>query len=218
MNYQGFFDSKESAGKIIAEYLEKEGITKPFLLAVPRGGIQVAEAIAEKFHTPINAIISKKLPLPINPEVAFGAMTEDEIDILNVEMMHAYDISDDDLKIIANKVNQEIKHRIKTYGRFNPENVQGAQAVIIDDGVATGSSLIAAIKKVKTMNPKELIVAVGASTNNAYQKISPMVDKFISPIIDDSPFFAVSQYYKHWKDLSEEEILEVLKKYRKSFS
>ncbi len=216
MSYFDYFESKEKAGEILADELEKIKVKKPFLLAIPRGGVQVAEAVAERFEVPINTIIAKKLPLPLYPEVAFGAMTEDEINILNKQMMKDYGISEKELKEIYNRVNEEIKHRIEAYGRFEKEDVKGAQAVIIDDGVATGSSLIAAIKRVESMQPSKLIVAVPVCTQNAYEKIKPMADVFISHIVDANPYFAVSRYYKEWKDLSEKEIIDVLNKYKKN--
>lgn len=217
MNEYNFFDSKEIAGKVLAGELVKEKIVPSCLLAIPRGGIQVAQAVAKEFELPVDVIIAKKLPLPMSPEVAFGAMTEDEIDILNEEMMQVYGISSEKLKEIAQKINTEIKHRIEIYGRYDENMIKDSDVVIIDDGVATGSSLVAAIKKVKSLNPRNLIVAVPVSTKSAYEAISKMVDKFISLIVDDSPYFAVSKFYKNWSDLSEDEILKVLAKYRELY-
>ncbi len=217
MSYFDYFDTKESAGKILADELEKIKVNKPFLLAIPRGGIQVAEAIAERFKVPINTIIAKKLPLPLYPEVAFGAMTEDEINIINEQMVKDYGITEEVLNEIYTRVNTEIKHRIESYGRFDKKQVKDTDAVIIDDGVATGSSLIAAIQRVKSMQPSRLIIAVPVSTQNAYEKIKPMVDVFISYIVDATLYFAVSRYYREWKDLSEKEIIEVLNKYKKQY-
>ncbi len=216
MSYFSYFDSKESAGSILADELEKIKVTKPFLLAIPRGGIQIAEAIAERFNVPIQAIIAKKLPLPLYPEVAFGAMTEDEINIINEEMVKDYGITKEILNEIYTRVNKEIKHRIEAYGRFDMQQVNNAEVIIIDDGVATGSSLIAAIKRVKSMKPSRLIVAVPVSTQTAYEIIKPTVDTFISYIVDSTPYFAVSRYYKEWKDLSEKEIIDVLNKYKET--
>lgn len=211
------FESREIAGKQLADQLEKINLENPYLLAIPRGGIQVAEAVADRFKIPIDVIMAKKLPLPFNPEVAMGAMTEDEIEYINQDLIDMAGVTQKELEYAYNRVNNEIKHRIELYGRFDEKKVENSSTIIVDDGVATGSSLIASIKKVKKLNPKELIVAVPVSTKVAYNNISPMVDKFISIIVDDRPFFAVSKFYEEWEDLSEDEIINILEKYRKMY-
>lgn len=208
------FESRETAGKVLADKLEKTDVQSPVLLALPRGGIQVAEALADSLRVPIDIIVAKKLPLPAAEEVAFGAMTEDEINILNNELINTYGIDKAQLESIYERVNQDIKHRISVYGRLDESKVKGATAIIVDDGIATGSSLIAAIRRVKTLDPAKIIVAVPVSSKAAFDTIAGLVDEMIVPIVDDSTFFAVSRYYMEWGDLRETEIVDILQRYR----
>lgn len=207
------FKSRETAGQILATDIEKLNLENPYLLGIPRGGIQVAEPIAERLNIPINPLVVKKLPAPNNPEFGFGAVTEDGTKVLNEEAVNYLHLNNNLIESIAEKVVTEICHRKEVYGGLDDEAIARSDVIIVDDGVATGYSLIAGIKTVKNRNPKSLTVAVPVSSSNAYEKVKSMADNIVCPIISDEYYFAVANYYEEWFDLTEQQIKDILNKH-----
>jgi len=212
------YESREDAGRILANEIEKLQLKNPVLVAIPRGGIQVAECIADRLKIPNYPIIVKKLPLPQNPETAFGAITENNDKILDEDLVEQLGLSEDQINTIANNVIKDIKHRACIYGNLKPEVVRSRDVIIADDGLATGFSLIAAIKSIKKMNPASITVAVPVSSETAYRRIMVYVDNLISPIVESTFYFAVSSYYKLWYDMPEDDIVFILDNYRNKYS
>lgn len=212
------YDSREAAGFELTDAIAELKLSKPRLLAIPRGGVQVAEAIADKIKQPILPLIVKKLPAPGSPEYGFGAIAEDGTKILNENAVKTLGLTNKKIEEIAQFVIEEIKHRKAAYGGFNPETLQESDVIIVDDGVATGYSLLAGINSVKKFNPKSIKVAVPVCSYSAYYKIKELVDNVVCPIVSDEEFFAVANYYKIWYDLSETEIITILEKYRVKYS
>ena len=208
--------SREQAGEVLAslldELIKKSNLQKPYLLAIPRGGVQVAFPVAKKLNIPIHPFIVKKLPIPGNPETAFGAIAPDGTVVLDEETVKYLGLNDEIINKIAEKVREEINHRIKIYGCFKTEEIRSRDIIVVDDGIATGYSLIAALKSIKSMSPSSITLAVPVSAYDAYQKILPLVDNFVCPKIEKTPYFAVGFYYREWYDLSEEEIKNLLEK------
>ena len=212
------YDSKEAAGEILADILEGLKLETPYILAILRGGIQVAEGIADKFKVPINPLIVKKLPSPGNPEYGFGAITEDGTKVLNEKAVSYIGLNDEIIKETAQKVVSEIQHRKELFGGLDDEKIAKSDVIIVDDGIATVYSLIAGINTIRKRNPKSLTVAAPVSTQDAYLKIKKLADNMICPLVSDDYFFAVAAYYKTWHDLPEDEIKAILEKYRKKYS
>ena len=212
------YDSREAAGEILADKIQELHLEKPYLLAIPRGGIQVAEAVADRLKIPINPLVVKKLPAPGNPEYGFGAITEDGTKILNEEAVGYLHLSPKIIEDISQKVISEIQHRKEYYGGLHDEKIHTSDVIIVDDGVATGYSLIAGIMTVQKRDPKSLWVAVPVSSENAYLKIKQIIKNVICPVVNGEYFFAVASYYKEWYDLQEEEIKNILENYRTKYS
>jgi len=217
MDKMRFYYSREEAGNILADKIEALNLKKPCLLAIPRGGIQVAQSISDKLNLPIYPVIVKKLPIPGNPEAGFGAITEDGIKVLDEKTVSYLRIDEEEIKHISEKVCSEIIHRSKIYGNAGKDIIETSDAIIVDDGVATGYSLIAAIKSVKGMNPASITAAVPVASEEAYNKIRSMVNNFVCPLIEETYFFAVANYYKEWFDLEESEIIRILKNSRDKY-
>lgn len=204
------YQSRESAGKILAEKILTLSLKSAYLLAIPRGGIQVAEGIADVLNIPIDALVVKKLPAPGNPEYGFGAVTEDGTAVLNDEAVSGLHLNENVIGYITQQVVQEIQHRKEIYGELDDGKISKSDVIIVDDGIATGYSLIAGINTVKKRKPKSITVAVPVSSYSAFSNIKGIVDNFICPIVSDEYFFAVGNYYEEWYDLSEEQIKEIL--------
>jgi predicted phosphoribosyltransferase len=211
------YESREQAGEILSEILSDLAIENPYILAIPRGGIQVAKAVADKFKLPINPLVVKKLPSPGNPEAGFGAVTEDGTMVLNENAVLYLGLTDYIIKNISEKVVSEIKRRKNIYGGLNDKKIRGSDVIIIDDGIATGYSIIAGINTIKKRAPKSITLAVPVSSHDAFYIISDMVDQLISPVVSNEHFFAVGNFYKIWFDLSEDEIKTVLNEYKNKY-
>lgn len=211
------YRSRESAGEAIAAELAALNLEHPYLLAIPRGGIQVAEAVADRLDISLNPLIVKKIPAPLNPEYGIGAVTEDGVKVLNEEVVEYLGINNGVIDEIAERVVSEIQHRKEAFGGLDDEEIGKSDVIIVDDGIATGYSLIAAIKTVKNRNPKSITVAVPVSSYESYYKIKELVDNMICPIVSDEYFFAVANYYDEWFDLTEDQIKGILQRYKKQF-
>ncbi len=212
------YESKESAGILLANNIEEINLEKPYIMAILRGGIQVAKGIADKLKVPINPLIVKKLPSPGNPEYGFGAITEDGTKVLNEKAVNYLGLTNEIIETTAAEIVAEIHRRKELYGSLDNEKIKESNVIIVDDGIATGYSLIAGINTIKKRTPKSITVAVPVSSQDAYLKIKTMVDKIICPIVSNDYFFAVASYYKIWQDLSEEEIKAILNEYKNKYS
>jgi putative phosphoribosyl transferase len=158
-------------------------------------------------------IILRKLPIPENPEMGFGAILSDGTILLNDEVVEAYNISPQTVKIIAKEVLKEIKRREKEYRKTKKfPSIKNKIVILVDDGLATGFTMLAAIKAVFKHQPKKIIVAVPVSPENTYNRIKNEVDEIICLYIQPGygPF-AVASYYKDFHELTDEEVKSYLK-------
>lgn len=211
------FHSRETAGEVLAEKIAKLNLESPHLLAIPRGGIQVAEAVADRLKVSIKPLVVKKLPAPGNPEYGFGAVTEDGTMVLNEKAVNTLFLTEDIIEKTAQSVVEEIQHRKEAFGGLDDEKIHNSNAIIVDDGIATGYSLIAGIETIRKRNPKSITVAVPVSAYDSYFRVKDMVDEIICPIVSDEMFFAVASFYEEWHDLSEGEIINILDRYREMY-
>jgi len=118
---------------------------------------------------------------------------------------------------IAARIMEEVKHRTQIYGAIELKKIRDSDAIVVDDGVATGYSLFTALKYIRNMKPKSLTAAVPVSTKEAHERLKLYADNVICPLVDESYFFAVANYYKEWYDLTEEEIKRILTDYQEKY-
>ena len=206
------FDNREHAGELLGEDLLKFQKLDPVILALPRGGVPIAQKVATKLHAQLDIVLVKKIGAPGNEEFAIGAVSEDEVPLLNEKLIrqHQYDRSEIENTII-NKI-AEIRVRKKLYrNKYQQVPLEGRSVVIVDDGLATGATMMAAIEWVKTQKVKKIIVAVPIASKEAAQEIKNMVDEFISLNIPEN-LWAVGMWYKDFPQVSDEEVIHLLNK------
>lgn len=203
-----FFD-REEAGEKLAEKLKKYKEKKDaIILAIPRGGVLVAKEVARTLKLPLDLIVVRKLPMPDDPEAGIGAISESgEI----IWQPQRFFYPENVIKEILKEQREEIKKRIKILrqGKKLP-NLKGKTVILIDDGIAMGSTMETAIKTVKKKGGKKIIVAVPVGGKNVIERVKKQVDELICPETPD-PFFAVAQVYQNWYDPDDKEVLECLK-------
>jgi predicted phosphoribosyltransferase len=222
------YDSREEAGKILAKMLKTQNdqlyskLNKDtniaFCFAIPNGGVPVAEGFCSELGIKYDIIILRKIKIPYNPEAGFGSVTTDGTVLINEDLLPHLNLSQREIDKAIKRTNEEIAERLKFYKKDKwaeknyHEIIKEKKIFLIDDGLASGFTMFAAIKMVKKYNPDSIIIAVPTAPHRTVQKIQPKVDKIICPNIKNVFRFAVADAYKNWYDMSEEEVLEILEK------
>jgi len=184
------------------------------VLAIPRGGVQVAFPIAVRLRAPLDLVIPRKLPIPSNAEAGFGAITADGSRALNDDIITYLGLTDPEVDAIATQVLAEVQRREAKYRGDKPfPELTNRIAIVVDDGLATGYTALAAINYVKKRRPQRVILAVPVASKGAEMLVRSQVDEYICPLTSNRPWFAVASFYERFYDLTDEEVLSCLKKY-----
>ncbi len=211
-DYQLFFDRKE-AGRRLAQVLAGEQIDQPIVLAIPRGGVPIGYEIAQALSCPLSVIVSRKIGAPDNPELAIGALSENSA--LNISADYHVQSSAEYLQIeqIVAQEKRELQRRVALYrhGQALPE-LSDKTAIIVDDGLATGMTARAAILACEKLMPKKIIYAspVCASDSLAHLKNHIPTNVEIFCLFQPTDLRAISQYYRHFDQLTDESVLRLL--------
>jgi len=185
------------------------------VLAIPNGGVPVALEVASALNADLDLVISRKIPMPLNPEAGFGAVADDGTIILNEEAVKRIGLSRQQIEYEASKVRAEIKQRSLLYRRDRPlVSVNGKTVIIIDDGLASGFTMMAAVESVRYRRPKEIVVAVPCASAMAVKQLERVADKVVTVTTGFMPRFAVADFYHHWYDLSDDEVIRYLRQWR----
>ncbi len=206
------FKNRADAGRKLAEKLAGCVDADGVILAIPRGGAIVGAEIAGEFGLVLDLIIPRKIGSPQNPEVAIGAVTQDGSTILDQRLIELLRVSELELKdIIAGEI-KEIDRRMALYGAGKDrENYVGRQLVVVDDGVATGYTMLAALRSVRNLSPKELILAIPVAPPDTLELLKKEADRTICLFTPDH-FYAVGQFYENFEQTADEEVVNVLMK------
>jgi putative phosphoribosyl transferase len=208
------YKDRIQAGRALADLLARYDDQPTVVLAIPRGGVEVAFPIATRLHAPFDLVIPRKLPIPTNPEAGFGAITADGSKVLNDDLISYVGLTDAEIDEISERVLEEVKRRERKY-RGDKSFLQLADriAIIVDDGLATGYTALAAIDYVRKRHPKRLILAVPVASKGAEMLVKSQVDEYVCPLTSNRPWFAVASFYERFSDLTDDEVLTCLKKY-----
>jgi len=206
------FENREEAGKKLAKKLLEYRGKVAIVFAIPRGGVVTAYEIAKVLDTPLDIIIPRKIGAPGNQELAIGAVTEDGTTILNTRLVTMLDISDAYIESEKAKQIEEIKRRVKTYrGERLRKEFEGKIIILVDDGIATGATVRAAIHSLRKGNPSFIIVAIPVGPPDTIQELTREVDKLIC-LITYEPFFAIGQFYMDFSQVPDRDVINLLKK------
>jgi predicted phosphoribosyltransferase len=207
------FRDRKEAGKKLARALKKYRNKKVLVLAIPRGGIEIAYEVAKYLNAEFSLLISRKLPLPYNPEAGFGAIAEDGSTFI-------FDWAEKELTMpeterIEKEQKEEIKRRIKILREGKPiPKISDKIVILVDDGLAMGATMIAAIMLCRKKNARKIVVAVPVSGRDTANEMKKMADEII--ILEKPEYFqAVAQVYEHWHDVSDAEVLKIMKKWKR---
>ena len=203
------------AGEILADKIEELGpFENPVVLALPRGGVPVGFRIAKRIGAPLDVIIVRKLGAPFNEEFAIGALVEGEPErvVLNEEAVYRLGVSKDYLDSVIAKEREELHRRQKMYRMSeNPlGNLTGKTVILVDDGIATGYTMKAALAAIREQSPAEIVVAVPVAPADTVEEMERLADKVVV-IETPEPFWAVGAHYEKFDQTSDEEVIELLK-------
>ncbi len=207
------FKDRVEAGRVLAEMLETEYETTQdsIVLAIPSGGVPVGLEVQSKLNCPFDLIIVKKIPIPHNPEAGYGAVTLEGGVFLNEELVSRFKLTPSQIEKQISRLKKELQERQALFRGKKPlPDLSGKTAILVDDGLASGYTMIASVDGVKNMGAKEIVVAVPTAPTETIKKIDPMVDEIYCPNVRDKIFFAVADAYEHWYDLSQTEVLDLL--------
>jgi predicted phosphoribosyltransferase len=203
------FENRRQAGLELAKLLKEHIGQDTVILAVPRGGALVAHAVKEKIRCRWDLIIPRKLGAPFNREIAIGAVTQDGTLLLDEEMIMYLNVSRDYIEKEKNGQINEINRRMKLYmGERKPVPIKGRRVVIIDDGIATGFTIKAAIKSIQKAGASETIIAVPVAPSDVVEDLLEVVDKVIC-LESPYPFYAVGMYYEDFHQTTDNEVIEL---------
>jgi putative phosphoribosyl transferase len=204
------FKNRMEAGKLLADKLTKLHLNNLYLLAVPRGGVVIALPIAQRLYSPIQLLITRKIGHPANPEVAIGAVMPDGSAIYREQSMSAIGISTAVLETLIAAEHQEIQRRQILYTKTTQApQVKGKAAIVIDDGIATGYTIRAAMKWLKQEQAAKIIITVPVAPPDVVRELSREVDEVIC-LVQPDRFYAVGMHYEDFAQTSDQEVIEIL--------
>ncbi len=206
------FKDRIQAGQELAKKLLKYKDKDIIILAIPRGGVVIAYEIAKALNSPLDLIIPRKIGAPYQPELAIGAVTQDGTIILNEDIVNYLPIPNGYIEAEAEKQKLEIERRLIKYrGNAIEPNVENKIVIIVDDGIATGATMLAAIASIRKKNPLEIVVAIPVAPAETLKKIKEYADEIVC-LYTPEPFFAIGQFYEKFEQLEDEEVIEILNK------
>lgn len=207
------FKDRQDAGRRLAKHLMKYANQKDVtVLGIPRGGVPVAFEIAMALHVPLDIFLSRKLGVPGQEELAFGAVAAGDGRFLDQEIVQTAGISPEQIDRITQATRAKLDERARLYrGDRPPISVEGQTVILVDDGIATGASVYAAIRALRQMNPKMLVVAAPVAPNSTCNWLRTSVDELVIPYTPEC-FYAVGQFYDHFRQTTDEEVVILLRR------
>jgi len=209
------FENRYDAGTKLAAKLGEYENSSVIVLAIPNGGVPVASALALALDAEMDIVVSRKLPIPLLPGGGFGAVADDGTIIFNEEVLQAIKLDEHQINYQVNKVRADIRQRSLLYRNNRPLSiVKGRTAIIVDDGLASGYTMLAAVESIRRRLPSRIVVAIPAASEKAASEVKKAADRVIAVEIADVPKFYISDYFRYWNDLSDDEGLRCFKDYQ----
>lgn len=206
------FNSRTDAGILLAKLLTSYQGLQVLILGLARGGVAVAEPVAQALHAPLDVLVVRKLASAYNAEYALGAVAPDNVCVVHWAAAHKVGADEDEMSVQIQKKSQEIRALIQQYRKGKkPLNVRDKTVIIVDDGAATGTTMEVAIRWVRTKHAKKIIVALPVASEEATKLLRPESDECIVYKTEDN-LMSVGQYYSQFPQVSDEEVIELLRK------
>lgn len=212
------FADRREAGRMLSErlldYADRPDV---LVLALPRGGVPVAFEVARRLKAPLDVYIVRKLGVPYHEELAFGAAASGGVCVLNDDVVSALRLAPEVIETIKDREMQELKRREQAYrGDASPPEVAGRHVILIDDGLATGASMRAAVTALRRQRPAAIIAAAPVGSSAACEDLRAEVDEIVCGVMPE-PFYGVGRWYRDFSQTSDEEVRALLALARHEF-
>jgi putative phosphoribosyl transferase len=212
------FPDRTAAGRLLAkdlaDYANHPGVV---VLALPRGGVPVAFEVAKMLNTPLDILVVRKLGVPNNEELAMGAIASGGVRILNEDIVRQTNISAEVIEQIVAREQQELERREQLYRDNRPfPDLRGCIVILVDDGLATGATMMAAVVALRQHQPARIVVAVPVAAPQTCQELQAQVDEVICSATP-SPFYSVGLWYKNFPQTRDDEVRDLLAKAAKNY-
>ncbi|MBD2346583.1 phosphoribosyltransferase [Anabaena subtropica] len=207
------FKDRTAAGQVLAkklaDYANRPNI---LVLALPRGGVPVGFEVAKALNAPLDVLVVRKLGVPDNEELAMGAIASGGVRILNQSIVNQFQIPDEVIARVAVQQERELKRRENMYRGDRPfPDLKGQTVILVDDGLATGATMWAAVMSVKQQQPKEVVIAVPVAAPETCEEMQSKVEKIICANTP-TPFYSVGLWYEKFPQTTDDEVRELLNK------
>ena len=212
---QVIFENRHEAGRQLAMELAEYSNQSVAVLAIPNGGVPVAIEVASALKADLDVIVCRKIPIPLAPEGGLGAIADDGTTILNEAAVKSTGLTKPQIDYEASKVRTEIKQRSILYKGDRPlVSITGRTVIIVDDGLASGITMMAAVESVRHRGPKEVVAAVPTAPATAVKWLESAADRVVTCTTAHVPRFRIADYYRYWYDLSDDEVVRYLNQWR----
>jgi putative phosphoribosyl transferase len=204
------FNSRQDAGRQLALKLSDYKDRAVVVLGIPNGGMHLAIEIARSLKAVLDVVVVRKLPQPLHPESGFGAVADDGSYILNEELVQRENISRSQIDEQVSLVTGQVRQRSLLYRKDRPLSlVRGKTAIIVDDGLASGYTMLAAVESVKRRRAGEIVVAVPVASAVALEVVRKSAN-VVDIAESAASHFTVSDYYRHWHDVPDSDVIKIL--------
>jgi putative phosphoribosyl transferase len=205
------FEDRRAAGRALVPEVQRCDLNDPLILGLPRGGVPLAYEIAVALRAPLDTIVVRKLGVPSQPELAFGAIASGGVRVINDDVVASVPgLDDDSIEQIAGLEMKELRRREQAYRLDRPyPDLAGKDVVLVDDGLATGATMRAAAEAVRTKSPSSIVVAVPVGSTSAVARVASIVDRVIC-LESPASFYAVGQFYSDFRQTSDDEVRDFL--------
>ena len=213
-NRVSVFRDRFQAGKLLADKLhEYSDNPNVIILALPAGGVPVGYTVAKELAVQVDVIIVRKIQIPWNTEAGFGAVTWDGKILLNEDLVKQLDLTEEEIESAIQKTKSNVQERLRKFRDDKPApNLEDKVVILVDDGLASGFTMLAAARSVRESKPKKIIVAVPTASMGAIEMLSPAVDVIVCLNVRSGPSFAVAEAYENWYDLTDDEVSKIISK------
>lgn len=210
------FKDRKHAGEVLAQMMESYKNSSAIVFGIPAGGVPVAAEIAERLGLALDVAVVSKVTLPWNTEAGYGAVAFDGTVRFNEEMMASVNLSPQDVEEGIARTRAKVHRRIALFRGERPlPDLSGKTVILVDDGLASGFTMLVAVEALRNQQASQIVVAVSTAHSHAVTRIAANVDRIYCPNIRSSWIFAVADAYENWYDVTEQEVLEQLARLRK---
>lgn len=209
------FENRYTAGRRLGDALpDYRDIPDLLVLALPRGGVPVGYEVARVLGAELDVMVVRKLGVPYQPELAMGAIATAGAQYFNDDVILSSGLKQEQVDAVIREQQAELERREKAYrGEKQPPAIRGRTVIVVDDGIATGASIQVAIKALRSLEPETIVVAVPVAPIEGARRLTAVADDFVC-LLTPTPFYAVGQWYRDFRQTTDDEVHELLEKAR----